>query len=202
MKRFSLFILSSILISACAIDATNDPLDDYIEVDATSIMAAPGVQPDQVSPENREAVLHGKYLVELLGCGACHTDGALVGAPIPARSLAGSNIGIAFTNPLENARPGIVFPPNITPDELTGIGRWSDQQIVDAIRVGQGRHGARRILVMPWQAYASLSENDVQSIVGYLRSIKPVNNMVPADIEAGRRTSEMFVHFGVYQSRQ
>ncbi len=201
MNYTALTCFAFALVSACATDQSYDPLEDYVEVKAATIMRAPGVDVGRVAPENRDAVRRGKYLVELLGCGSCHTDGALIGEPNEQRSLAGSSVGIAFTNPLQSARPGIVFPPNITPDDATGIGQWSNQEIAAAIRVGEGRHGPRRILVMPWQAYAGLSEADIQSIIGYLRSIEPVRHTVPADVPAGRPTSEMFVHFGVYRSR-
>jgi mono/diheme cytochrome c family protein len=186
---------------ACAADPPYNPLDDYQELKATTILDAPHVFPTDVAPENSEAVARGRYLVELLGCGTCHTDGALIGNPNLELSLAGSGVGIAFTNPLENRNPGIVYPPNITPDHRTGIGRWGDQQIIDAIRAGEGRHGERRIMVMPWQGYAKISQSDIYAIVGYLRNIEPVNHQVPDDVAPGRKATSPFVHFGVYRSR-
>lgn len=191
-----------LLFAACAAEAPYDPLDDYMEVHAITVLDAPVVDPTRIAPENLEAVARGAYLVELLGCGSCHTDGALIGEPKGDRLLAGSRVGIAYTNPLRNRNPGIVYPPNITTDRGTGIGDWSDQQIIDAIRTGQGRHGERGILVMPWQGYAKLSQSDIYAIVGYLRNIKPVNHRVPEDVPQGRRATSPYVHFGVYQSRQ
>jgi hypothetical protein len=190
-----------LLLFACASNVPYNPLDDYQELNATTILDAPHVYTAAVALENREAVLRGRYLVELLGCGTCHTDGALIGNPNLERSLAGSGVGIAFTNPLENRNPGIVYPPNITPDHRTGIGRWGDQQIIDAIRAGEGRHGERRIMVMPWQGYAKISQSDIYAIVGYLRNIEPVNHQVPDDVAPGRKATSPFVHFGVYRSR-
>jgi hypothetical protein len=139
--------------------------------------------------------------VELLGCGYCHTDGALIGEAKMERWLAGSRVGIAYSNPMEYARPGIVFPPNITPDEETGIGSWSDREIAAAVRAGSGRHGEGRILVMPWQGYSKISDNDIMAIVGYLRRLEPVSFRVPEHVPPGRRSSERYVHFGVYRSR-
>ena len=187
------------LLAACAADGYYDPLRDYEQVDATTMLDAP--PPIEVAPENIAAVSRGEYLVELLGCGACHTDGALVGEPNMNRSLAGSGIGIAYTNPLQGRYPGVVYPPNITPDEDTGIGRWTDQQIANAVRAGLGRHGDRRILVMPWQGYAQISNDDAYAIVGYLRSIKAVKYRVPDDVPAGTMAGSPYVHFGVYRSR-
>lgn len=182
-----------LIAGACA--TPGSPLDDYEELDASTIFEAPPVT--GVTP----AVAHGKYLVELLGCGACHTDGALTGQANMHRWLAGSRVGIAYTNPMEFSRPGIVFPPNITPDSETGIGRWSREQVAAAIRTGAGRHGRGRIVVMPWQGYAKLSDEDVFAIVDYLRRIEPINSRVPENVPPGSRTSLDYVHFGVYRSR-
>ena len=197
------FIVTSMLIviAGCVGTATNyDPLRDYEQVNASTILDAPTLR--NIAPENAAAVVRGEYLVELLGCGACHTEGALIGEPDPRMSMAGSSIGIAYSNPLQNKNPGIVFAPNLTPDRDTGIGRWTDNEIIDAVRMGSGRHGPRRILVMPWQGYAKLTEDDAWAIVAYLRSMEPVENMVPAEVPIGRRSNQRFVHFGVYRSRE
>jgi hypothetical protein len=189
-----------LFLVACTTSAYYDPLVDYEQVNASTILDAP--TPVEIAPENRGPVTRGEYLVELLGCGACHTDGALIGEPKMGKGLAGSGIGIAYTNPLENRYPGVVYPPNITPDDETGIGRWSDQQIIEAIRAGLGRHGNRRILVMPWQGYATISNDDAFAIVGYLRNIEPISNRVPDDVPIGTMAGMPFVHFGVYRSRE
>ena len=201
MKIPGISITTTLLLVACTTQSGYDPLEDYEELDATTIIDAPSPPPDAVAPENRAAVARGEYLVELLGCGACHTDGALIGRPQMERSLAGSETGIAYTNPLQFRHPGVVYPPNITPDDETGIGSWTDRQIADAIRAGLGRHMPRRNLVMPWQGYAKLTDDDVYAIVGYLRSIDPVYHRVPENVPPGRPATHPFVHFGVYRSR-
>jgi hypothetical protein len=188
-----------LLLAACASDTYYDPLIAYEELDAATILDAP--TPVEIAPENIETVTRGEYLVEILGCGVCHTDGALIGEPNSDMSLAGSRIGIAYTSPLENRYPGVVYAPNITPDDETGIGRWSDRQIGEAVRVGLGRHGERRILVMPWQGYAQISDDDAYAIVGYLRNIKPVKHWVPEGVLPGTMAGSPYVHFGVYRSR-
>jgi hypothetical protein len=198
--KYSLISLAVALsLAACTSGPDYDPLKDYEQINATMILDAP--TPVEVAPENREAVTRGEYLVELLGCGACHTDGALIGEPDMERPLAGSAIGIAYTSPLESRYPGVVYAPNITPDNETGIGRWSDQQIANAVRAGVGRHGERRILVMPWQGYAQISNDDAFAIVGYLRNIKPIRNRVPEDVPPGTMAGHPYVHFGIYRSR-
>ena len=199
MKLYGALLLAASALLACTAQNPYDPLADYEEVSAVSVLDAPA--PVAVGPEQRKAAAHGKYLVELLGCGSCHTDGALIGEPRAERRLAGSRIGIAYSNPLANRYPGIVFAPNITPDLRTGIGAWTENQIVDAIRAGVGRHGNRRILVMPWQGFQKISDEDVNAIAQYLRSLEPVAHQVPAEVAPGKPTSEAFVHFGIYRPR-
>ena len=199
MSSRLVFVLPVFLI-ACTTQSAYDPLSDYEEVQATTILTAPAATP-AASPEEQRIVERGRYLTELLGCGSCHTDGALVGEPRPDRALAGSRIGIAYSNPLQFANPGIVFAPNLTPDPDTGIGLWSEQDLIDAIRKGEGRHGNRPILVMPWQGYAGINYDDAFAIARYLRRLESVVHQVPAEVLPGRRTAERYVHFGVYRSK-
>lgn len=196
-------LIATILLAfvACATDPASDVLDDYEEVSNTTILSAPDARASGTDPSLRGAVVRGKYLVELLGCSACHTDGALVGDPDPAYALAGSQIGIAYSNPLGDDRPGIVYPSNLTPDVETGIGGWTDAQIAAAVRAGRGRHGRRSIAVMPWQGYAKLTAEDTTAIVEYLRSIDPVRHRVPDEVPPGNRAGTRFVYFGVYEQR-
>ena len=201
MKRAALVLITMIFVGACATEVPGDLLDDYEEVDATTILDAPAAKPGSYSPQSRARVERGEYLVELLACGSCHTDGALAGDPDFDRPLAGSRTGIAYANPLGEENPGVVFPSNITPEDETGIGKWTDTQIANAIRAGTGRHGSRRLATMPWRGYAKISDDDVTAIVSYLRSIEPVRHRVPDEVEPGRRASHAFVYFGVYRSK-
>lgn len=202
MNHARFLTIMLVLVGGCATETAYDPLVDYEEVDATTILAAPRPVPGRFSPENRDVVARGKNMVELLGCGVCHTDGALLGDPDPDRALAGSQTGIAYASPLDENKPGVVYPPNITPDETTGIGGWTDKQVADAIRAGIGRHSSRRITYMPWQGYARLSDEDMTAIVSYLRSIGPVNHQVPKRVEPGQQARRAFVYFGVYRSKR
>jgi len=198
-RRFVLVLL--LFLAGCAAESPYNPLADYEELDASTILDAPSPVPGNFAPENRYQVQRGEYLVELLGCGACHTEGALEGVPQLKMALAGSSTGIAHTNPLGDQYPGIVYPPNITPDKETGIGDWSDSQIGNAMRAGFGRHAGRWITVMPWQGYAKLSNEDVEVIVAYLRSVPPVRHEVPNEVVPGSKAKKPFVYFGVYRSR-
>ena len=200
--RAAILVLTVTLIGGCAAGARDSYLDNVEEVQASTVIDAPRAVPGRYAPANRGQVERGEYLVELLGCGACHTDGALIGEPNTQRLLAGSATGIAFTSPLDEDHPGVVFPPNITPDIETGIGDWSDMQIAAAIRSGISRHMIRHITTMPWPGYFKISDDDLDAIVSYLRSIEPVAHRVPARVEPGQQTENLFVYFGVYRSKR
>jgi len=130
--RMCLILLSALLASCASEPPPPGPTEGFEELNSMQVLDAPTPVPGNFAPENRYMVERGEYLVELLGCGSCHTDGALEGAPRMDKALAGSGIGIAYMNPFGNDRPGVVYPPNITPDPETGIGDWSDQQIAEA----------------------------------------------------------------------
>lgn len=196
-SRISIWLLTLSLCS-CAAEPEYDPFDDYVELDSTTVLDAPSVDPADVAPRHRDAVRRGEYMVELLGCGTCHTPGAFDGAPDYSASLSGSDIGIAYTSPLIGRYPGVVFPPNITSDIETGIGGWSDEQMDSAIRSGMDRHGRQSAPVMPWPGYARLSDEDTAAIIIYLRNLKPVRNRVPDDVRPGNPTAESYVYFGFY----
>lgn len=185
------------IFAACA--TAEDPLEDLVEVNSATLFEAPAVR--SVPAADKETVARGRYMVELLGCGSCHTDGALFGEADMQAWLAGSSIGIAYSNPMKSADPGVVFPPNLTPDVETGIGGWSRDRVAAAIRAGAGRHGRGAILVMPWQAYAKLTDDDVYAMVDYLKSIDPIRRVTPENVPPGRQTPHDYVHFGVYRTR-
>jgi mono/diheme cytochrome c family protein len=113
----------------------------------------------------------GQYLMSsIVACGNCHTQQGPDG-PVPGMELAGGLLieDEAFT----------VHTPNITPDPETGIGGWTDEQIIAAIR--EGRRPDGRIIgpPMPIHLYRDMSDSDVQAIVAYLRQVAPVKNAVP-----------------------
>ncbi len=187
-----------LLPAACSTTPRN-PLRDFEPVEATTYFDSPAAQSTTADPATVE---HGRYLVGLLGCESCHTDGALIGAPRRDRQLAGSDVGIAFSNPMVEPNPGIVYPRNLTPDLKTGIGAWTVQEIVDAIRTGVGRDGRQHLPVMPWPGYEKLNDADAGAIAAYLLALPPVAHEVPHNVKPGERAAAPYVHFGVYQSRR
>ena len=201
MPRTYALIVATMFLAACAMERPFDPLEHYEQLPHAGIVDSPAPVGGRFSPADRDAVEKGRYLVVVLGCGACHTNGAFEGAPDMDMALAGSRTGIAWTNPLETEHPGVVFPSNITPDEQTGIGLLTDAQIANAIRAGSSGHGKRRLKTMPWQAYVWLTDDDVDAIIAYLRSIPPIKQQVHAAVPPGSKAREPFVYFGIYRTR-
>lgn len=123
-----------------------------------------------------ERLAHGRYLVlGLAGCESCHTpkDWKTHGAPnLPGMELAGQLLTLPDL-------PGNIVASNLTPDPETGAGRWSDDEIARAIREGIGHDGRTIFPLMPYTAYQTISDEDLASIVVYLRSVAPVRNPLP-----------------------
>jgi hypothetical protein len=80
--------------------------------------------------------------------------------------------------PLEGL-PGRVVSPNITPDPETGAGTWTDEQLARAIREGISHDGRALFPLMPYEDYSHLSDEDLASVVVYLRSLRPVRHVIP-----------------------
>jgi len=118
-------------------------------------------------------VARGKYLVTLGGCQDCHTPGHFFGKPDAAHVLGGSEVGFEIPG------LGVFYGPNLTPDKATGLGGWTDAQIIAAFRTGVRPDGRALAPIMPWRALAVLTDQDAAAIVAFLRSLPPVNNMVP-----------------------
>jgi len=186
------------LVAGCA--SSYDPLRDYEQRNPATQLDPPVASEQPSFPA--ATVEHGRYLVGLLGCGSCHTNGALVGAANMEQLLAGSDTGIAWSNPLVDRNPGIVYPANLTPDIETGIGAWSVQEVVAMIQTGVSKHSGQTLPVMPWPSYANIHADDALAIAAYLKSLPPVRHQVPANVQRGQRATAPFVHFGVYQSKQ
>ncbi|MEP7273039.1 MAG: c-type cytochrome [Acidobacteriota bacterium] len=116
----------------------------------------------------------GQYLAEkVMGCFYCHSerDWKAPGAP-PMTGRKGA--GAAFPG-----GPGKLFAPNITSDRETGVGAWTDDMLARAIREGVDKNGKTLFPIMPYQNYSNLSDEDLGSLVVYLRTIPPVKNAVP-----------------------
>ena len=176
--------------------ACSQPFNEYLPHPADEVPPPAPASTANPGPQ----VARGQYLVGLLGCGSCHSNGALTGKPNLRQLLAGSDTGIAWSNPLYDRNPAIVFPSNLTPDMETGLGRWSVQEIVKMLETGAGRHG-QNIWVMPWPSYQYIAPEDATAIAVYLKSLPALQHKVPADVPRGQPASAPFIHVGIYHSK-
>jgi len=119
---------------------------------------------DAWSQSNSNLALRGQYIFALAGGCACHSE--------PKGMLNAG--GRAFPIPF-----GTVYSTNITSDEETGLGNWTDRQIADAITKGIQRDGSRILPVMPYEKYSGMAQEDLQALIAYLRTLKPVNKATP-----------------------
>src|ERR1044072_3874072 len=119
---------------------------------------------------NPDLVKRGDYLVNgILTCGNCHTPKGPQG-DIMDRAFSG---GLSWDEP-----PFKVTAPNITQDKETGIGNWTDAQIKTMLTTGKNAQGVQEAEVMPTKFYPILIPSNLDSIVLYLRTLKPVSNKV------------------------
>ncbi|HKR64021.1 MAG TPA: c-type cytochrome [Thermoanaerobaculia bacterium] len=122
----------------------------------------------QATPER---VARGEYLVKhVSACFDCHSERTMAyGMPmVPGREGVGG-----FVWDAKIGFPGTLAAANITPDLDTGLGKWSDGEIIRAIREGVNRDGNALFPIMPYGHYRRMSDDDVASVVAYLRSMKP-----------------------------
>jgi mono/diheme cytochrome c family protein len=157
------------------------------------------VDASAATPPTTARVERGKYLVSVVGCGDCHTpmkmgpkgpepDLArfLSGhpeqlGPLPAATTQGAWLWAgAATNTAFSGPWGVSYAANLTPDQNTGLGIWTESMFLSAIRTGRHMGTSREILPpMPWPAIRNASDEDLKSIYAYLRTLKPVTNHVP-----------------------
>jgi mono/diheme cytochrome c family protein len=137
---------------------------------AAIAVAACGISPPAEADEAQ--IARGRYLVGIAGCSDCHTPGGMMGAADMKRYLGGSDVG--FSIPGE----GVYVGENLTPDKETGLGAWTSDQIVTAIRNGKRPDGSVLSGVMPYASFSRLTDEDAAAIAAFLKSIPPVNNKV------------------------
>jgi mono/diheme cytochrome c family protein len=161
-------------------------------------VAAPGGSTSAVRVER------GAYLVNSMGCHDCHTpwklgprgpepdmSKALTGHPQdlvmpPPPALPpgpwiwmGGATNTAFAGPW-----GVSFTANLTPDPETGLGSWTEDMFIQALRTGRHEGKGRPILPpMPWAMVRNLNDEDLKSIFAYLQSLPPVKNRVPQPVD-------------------
>ena len=122
-------------------------------------------------PPHDDHVAYGAYLAKLGHCMQCHTPIGPDGKrDFANRSGAGGlSVDISW---------GSRVAANITPDPDTGLGRWTDDEIVAALSRGLGKDGAPLSPIMPWPYFHAMRPEDLKAVVAWLRTLKPVPNAV------------------------
>ena len=118
-------------------------------------------------------VQRGKYLVSILPCTDCHTPGTFLGHPDMKRYLGGSEVGF------EVPGLGVFYGPNLTPDDETGLGKWTKEQIATAITTGKRPDGRILAPPMPVESFKHLTRSDALAIAAYLKTLPAIKNKVP-----------------------
>jgi mono/diheme cytochrome c family protein len=123
-------------------------------------MALAGTAPAAAQVPNAAELARGKYVFGATGGCGCHT--------VPKQPVNAG--GRKYDGPF-----GTVYSSNITPDPKTGIGSWTDEQIITAIRLGRRPNGDRLLPVHPYPVFNGMAEGDLKAVTAYLRSLPPVN---------------------------
>ena len=147
-------------------------------------------------------VTRGAYLVKIMACNDCHTPwtmGPQGPEPDMTRMLsghpqdmvvqplklskgwewAGTGTNTAFSGPW-----GVSFTANLTPDSETGLGKWTEETFIRALRTGRHEGQGRPILPpMPYPMYRQATDEDLSAVFAFLQSIPPVRNRVPQPID-------------------
>ena len=147
-------------------------------------------------------VERGKYLTLVGGCNDCHTpkkfgpEGPeadmtreLSGQPADDKlpKLPAGLVGPGGWGTIANGHltawvtpAGTAFAMNLTPDKSTGLGSWTEEMFVNALRTGKHQGTGRPILPpMPWNWYRNMTDDDLKAVFAYLRSLPPINNPIP-----------------------
>ena len=160
---------------------------------------------DEPPPTAEEMVERGRYLVSVGGCNDCHTPKVFSGGGTgldESRLLSGHPADLEIPEfSFEDVGPGqwllfnehltaavgpwgVSFSANLTPDEETGIGDWTEGEFIDGMRTGTHRGIGRPLLPpMPWFNLATATEEDLQAIFAFLMSIPAIDNQVPDSID-------------------
>ncbi len=184
MKKIIFIAASALIAVSCG------------QLESKPVVADAGISHDSL-------VKRGQYLVNIMACNDCHSpkvfgphgpepdtsrllSGHPADMPLPEINIAATKSWALFS--MDNTTAvgpwGVSFSANLSSGP-TGIGNWTEEQFMKALREGKskGLDGARPLLPpMPWQNYANLKDEDIKAIFAYLKSTKPVRNVVPAPI--------------------
>jgi mono/diheme cytochrome c family protein len=132
-----------------------------------------------------DLVERGAYLAKIMDCQGCHMPRAADGALVAEAGLSGGTVGFELPG------LGIFWPPNITPS-AAGIGDWSDDDVLTAIRSGMRPDGRALVPVMPWPSYAEMTDDDAEALVAYLRAQPAVDTPAPGPVASSDEAKAPF----------
>jgi mono/diheme cytochrome c family protein len=157
-------LLGIVVLCACLHGADGQALDPSAHLTAAGKSVPAPVLPNTAADSMPGRVARGKYLAAAGDCVSCHTrhDG---------EAFAG---GVGFETPL-----GTIYSPNLTPDNETGIGTWTAADLRRAMHEGIGRGGRRLFPAFPYTSFTKVSDQDVDAIYAYLRTLKAVRYRPP-----------------------
>ena len=155
---------------------------------ASAVLALAAGDPAKPAAPASKKLARGEYLATTMGCNDCHTPGTLYGAPDFSRKLSGSEMG--WQGPW-----GVTYARNLTPDMETGLGKWSEQDIVKALRTGTRPDGSVLQPPMPWQNFTVLTDDDAFAIAAYLKSLRAVAHKVPDIVPPGQAATGSVLAF-------
>ena len=130
-----------------------------------ALAAVPSFAQDAGAPD-KALIARGEYIAKAADCMPCHTGDK-------SKPFAG---GLAFATPF-----GTMYSVNITPDKATGIGKWTYDQFVNAVRNGIRADGAYLYPSMPFDAYTEITDDDMKALWAYIHSLPAINNTPPAN---------------------
>ena len=179
----------------------------YAVAAAFVVVAAAATSADGATAPTADAIARGKYLATIAGCHDCHTPkkmGPHGPEPDFSRALSGhpESVKVAAAPKLP-AGPwiatvssdltawsgpwGISYATNLTPDTNTGLGIWTEEMFIKALKTGRHMGVSRPILPpMPWPNYAVMPDSDLKALFAYLKSLPAIKNRVPEPVIAER----------------
>lgn len=129
----------------------------------------------------KNVIARGDYLANhVSACIHCHSQrdfSKYAGPTIPGSEGGG---GQKLDHSILDAIPGTLYAKNITPDKETGIGDWTDDEVLRAITQGINKNGDTLFPIMPYASFNRMAKEDLMSIIAYIRTLKPIKNKIPA----------------------
>ncbi len=140
----------------------------FLTLRSPNMRPAPSIRVD-LTPER---IARGRYLFAVDGCIACHSisDQTRFGFPVVDGGLGKGQV---------MPGPGTIVAHNLTSDPETGVARFTDGQLIRAIREGIGHDDRVLFPMMPYTEYREMSDDDVQSLVAFIRTLPPIHNPLP-----------------------